>query len=268
MAIVLPKNTTTLPGTTYSKWDKGNPLNTNQANSLAGNQGKKRFTLGTTLDVLNKQKARAERGIAAHGSGGRWGRRLGKINNAITGMTPATTETVPGLPGLGQSFDDWYKGNQSGYNTRLDLANEAVNRKLAAQGLMGSGREVEMAKQTANEINAEAQADYRSEAQKNMDRAQSNADSMRNFFSNLLGTAASQSNMQYGSNAANAMSNNAMTQGQTGRRGGGGGSVSNPVKNDSTSFNLDLSSLLGKGQQGGNMWTSLLSSLFGGAATK
>jgi hypothetical protein len=235
------------------------------------------FTLGTDLKTLQEQRAHALQNVNKKNASKGWTDRLNNINAAIAGMpaaeqppiteNPAVVEDpAKQLPGLGQSFDDWYKGQASGYSTRSQLANDELNRKLAAQGLQGSGRELELSQQISDRLGAEAQQAYRGEATQNMDRAQRDSESMRNWLTDMLGIAAGQSNMATGSDAAGQMSSDTNAQGgkEAGKfsTGGGGGYVAPPKLDSSGSSSLDISKGLGTGQQIGSMVSSIFSKLF------
>lgn len=224
-------------------------------------------------------------------------RELKGVRNPISATTDGTTTETPGsngfavdaetakrlFPSLGMSFDDWYGGNASGYQTRLGLADESLKKKLSTQGLLGSGREVELYQDEARKLDAEAQQTYMDNQQKDIDNfsnwystnqnlAQGERDSLRSSMLGLLNLASGQSNSASGVTATRDQANNALNQGA--RQGsyitssaGGGGTSPLPSRSNDNSLGLTLSSILGKGQQGSSMWGDTLAGLFGGGNT-
>lgn len=214
--------------------------------------------------------------------------------NASSGSTTTTTTEAPGssgfqvdaetanrlFPSLGTSFEDWYGGRSSGYQTRLGLADDALKKKLATQGLLGSGREVQLYQDEAQKLNAEAQQSFLDQRQKDIDNfsnwystnqnlAQAERESLRNSMLGLFNIASDQSNAAIGSTASREQANNALNQGS--KQGsyitagaGGGGTSRMPSRDNSGSLGLTLGQILGKGQQGSSMWGDTLASLFGG----
>lgn len=261
--------------------------------------------LGTDEATLQKQRERAERAIAKKGASPRWDRRLGRITEAQGALQKTAADEAAAkveadakaaeeakgfqvdpetarrlFPTLGQSYDDWYGGMASGYQTRLGQADKAIRDKLAAQGLLGSGRERQLYSDAANTLNAEAQQTYWKNQQGNIDNfmkwygdnqqlAQNERDSLRNSLTNLLGIAAGQSNMTAGYNAASNQANNTLNQGAkqgqyTMAGSGGGGYSAAPTLDNSGSNSLTVSSVLGKGSQDSNLIMDSLGKLFGG----
>lgn len=272
-------------------------------------KAKSKFTLGTDKATLEKQLAHTQRGLERHAGGKMYTRRLGKIQDAM-GKLPAeqTPEQVAAeeaaakekaaadskanlerytstfkeqfAPTLGQTFQDWM-GQQGGqFDYAQGRVQEMLNRRLSAQGLLGSGREVEMGNQATNELVGAFADRYQNAHQADIDNAmgwinnqqnatQAEKDSLRNFAQGLIGTAAQQSPLSsaYGAstNAAGATTTlgNQMASGTMASASGGGGGGTPPTMNNNASTDLGIQQiLLGNKNQGG-LITGVLGSLFG-----
>lgn len=258
------------------------------------------FVLGTDLFTLQNQLKRTLRNLANAAPGHKkgWNKRAEKIQAAIADLQrqKAADETQANLeaytktfsdmfaPTLGQTYQDWMANKQGEYDYANQRLQQELNRRLNAQGLLGSGRETQLVGDAVSGLNAEYGKMFEDQKQKDIDNAtawiesqqgatQAEKNSLRGTLTNILGIAASQSPMNAGVSAAGDAGSTTYNSGNTAANLAGSNYpyntyVPQPTKNDNASTNISIQGILGSNQANNGIWTGVLNSLFGNSGQK
>jgi hypothetical protein len=174
---------------------------------------------------------------------------------------------------FGQDFNQWMGsgGGKSAYDFQNNQVQGELNKRLAAQGLGGSGRELQLAQDASNQLTSQYADQYNqakaadasrfvNDMGTRMNISEQAKGRMGDFVTNMLQLGMQQSPLTTGYNATQNLAS--MQQGNYNRGGGGGQTYTPPTGPNYTAYNnARLQSQVGQQGSNNNIYNQILTGI-------